>query len=351
VPATASDILSIRNLTVEYRRAGRHRVLRALDDVSLTLRQGQTVGIVGESGSGKSTLGKAILGLAPVYSGTIELNGQDITHLRGRERRALSHTAQVVFQDPYSSLNPARTIGQTLRQPLTAGGAKAAAGTTLQARVEAGLDAVRLPASVASSYPSALSGGQRQRVAIARALMTSPNLVVCDEAVASLDLPIQAQVINLLRDLQERTGIGYLFITHDLAVVRHIADWIVVLYKGRIMESGPTEQICTNPTHPYTQGLVLAAPVPDVGRQAARRATRQALRPPADASRQSAGCAFAPRCYLATDVCWQERPADQARHEAGACACHHADQAAPATKAVPAQAMGTVSTADRKEAQ
>jgi oligopeptide/dipeptide ABC transporter ATP-binding protein len=348
VPGTANDILNIRNLTVEYKRAGRSRILRALDDVSLTLRQGQTVGIVGESGSGKSTLGKAILGLAPVHSGTIELNGQDITHLRGRERRALSHAAQVVFQDPYSSLNPARTIGQTLRQPLAAGRGQTAA---LQARIEAGLDAVGLPASMASRYPSALSGGQRQRVAIARALMTSPSLVICDEAVASLDLPIQAQVVNLLRDLQETTGIGYLFVTHDLAVVRHIADWIVVLYKGRIMESGPTEQICTNPTHPYTQGLVLAAPVPDVDRQAARRATRQALRSPANTSRLSAGCAFAPRCYLATDVCWQERPTDHARHDGGACACHHADQAASATNAVPAQAMGAVTTADREEPQ
>jgi ABC-type oligopeptide transport system ATPase subunit len=266
-------LLDIHGLTIEYRR-GRHAVVRAVDGVSLQVQPGETVGLVGESGSGKSTLGNAVLGLVPVHRGAIFFDGKDITRARFRERRALSEHLQVVFQDPYSSLNPVRTIGQTLAEPLHVH--RKLRRSEREGPIRAMLQRVGLPPEAADRYPAQFSGGQRQRIAIARALMVSPRLIICDEPVSGLDLSVQAQVLNLLFELQRDFGLSYLFISHDLAVVRHVSHRIIVLYRGQIMESGPANQVYEAPSHPYTQALLAAAPVPDPELQEARRAERRA---------------------------------------------------------------------------
>ncbi|MEN3284452.1 MAG: hypothetical protein V7607_5592 [Solirubrobacteraceae bacterium] len=267
-------LLDVTDLTVEYPRGRRKPPLRALDAVSLAIEPGETVGLVGESGSGKSTLGRAVLGLVPARSGTIRFDGRDITHAAAEERRRLSADLQAVFQDPYSSLNPARTVRQTLAEPLGVHERLSRAQT--RERVEAMLRRVGLPADAAERYPRHFSGGQRQRIAIARALMLSPRLVISDEAVSALDLSIQAQILNLLLTLQEELSLSYLFISHDLAVVRHLSHRVVVLYRGEVVESGPTAQVCDAPTHPYTRGLLASAPVADPAVQRKRRGERGA---------------------------------------------------------------------------
>jgi ABC-type oligopeptide transport system ATPase subunit len=265
-------LLEIQDLTVEYRRSRRASVVRALDDVSLHIEPGETLGLVGESGSGKSTLGNVVLGLVAPSQGTVRFEGRDITRVGTRERRRLSRSIQVIFQDPYSSLNPARTIGQTLAEPLMAH--TKLPRPEVARRVAEILGRVGLPGDAASRYPAHFSGGQRQRIAIARALMASPRLVICDEAVSALDLSVQAQVLNLLRALQAELSLSYLFISHDLAVVRHVSHRIAVLYQGRIVEVGSAEQVSKSPSHPYTRALLSAAPVPDPDAQRARRVAR-----------------------------------------------------------------------------
>ncbi|WP_431784537.1 ATP-binding cassette domain-containing protein [Streptomyces chumphonensis] len=271
-----APLLDVADLVVDYRR-GRH-TFRALKGVSMTIGTGECVGLVGESGSGKSTLGKAILGLADVTSGTIRFDGQDITHLKGAARRSLAADLQVVFQDPYGSLDPTMTVGQILAEPLTASGVgKAAARATV---VEM-LDHVRLPADTVTRYPSEFSGGQRQRIAIARALVRRPRLIVCDEPVSALDLTTQAAVIDLFIDIQRETGVSYLFVSHDLGVVRRICHRVSVMYQGECVETGPNERVTRDPEHPYTRRLLLASPVADPARQAERRRSRLGLRSPA----------------------------------------------------------------------
>jgi ABC-type glutathione transport system ATPase component len=267
-------LLQITDLEVEYPGKGfRAEPFRALKGVSLDIRPGETVGLVGESGSGKTTLGRAVLGLAPVTGGSIVYDGRDISHLRRRQRRALADEIQVVFQDPYSSLNPSMTIAQILAEPLTARGVP---GRTANARVKDLLDRVGLPADAARRLPREFSGGQRQRVAIARALALDPKLIVCDEPVSALDLSTQARVLDLFIEIQERTGVAYLFISHDLAVVRHISHRVAVMYRGELVETGDGDQVTARPEHPYTQRLFLAAPVPDPDAQSARREQRRA---------------------------------------------------------------------------
>ncbi|MEN3282044.1 MAG: hypothetical protein V7607_3184 [Solirubrobacteraceae bacterium] len=262
---------------MEFPRGRRRPPLRAVDDVSLTVALGETLGIVGESGSGKSTLGNAVLGLVPVREGRIVFDGRDVTHAGRRVRRELSRDVQVIFQDPYNSLNPVRTIGQTLIEPLLVHGR--AARSDMGAKVAAALALVGLPPEAADRLPAQFSGGQRQRIAIARALMVMPKLIICDEGVSALDLSVQAQVLNLLGDLQRELGLSYLFISHDLAVVRHAANRIAVMHRGRIVELGATEQILGAPRDPYTRRLIDAAPLPDPDAQRARRiARRQAAR-------------------------------------------------------------------------
>jgi ABC-type oligopeptide transport system ATPase subunit len=276
-------LLEVRDLTVRYAQGRRRPPVVALDAVSLTIESGQTVSVVGESGSGKSTLGNAVLGLVRPDAGQIVFAGEQIADAQprrtraervahARRRRSLTAQIQVVFQDPYGSLNPARTIGQTLVEPLLAHQSL----TRSQARdqVAAALRRVGMDATAAGRYPAQFSGGQLQRIAIARALMLSPRLVICDEAVSALDLSIQAQILNLLRELQRDLGLSYLFISHDLAVVRHISHRVVVLYRGQVREEGPAAEVCEHPNHPYTQALLAAAPVPDPVEQRARRAQR-----------------------------------------------------------------------------
>ena len=262
-----SNLLEVDNIEVRYGQ------FRALNGVSITLAPGETLGLVGESGSGKSTLGRAVLGLAEVSAGTITYLDQDITHLGRAQRRALSREIQVVFQDPYTSLNAMLTVGDILAEPLMVQGISR---TEARLRIQELLDQVRLPSDAAARLPREFSGGQRQRVAIARALAINPQLIVCDEPVSALDLSTQARVIDLFIDIQERTGVAYLFISHDLAVVRAISHRVAVMNQGLIVEQGPAGQVTTNPTDSYTQRLLMAAPVPDPVAQAERRRARQA---------------------------------------------------------------------------
>ncbi|GAA0491711.1 ATP-binding cassette domain-containing protein [Microbacterium aurantiacum] len=273
----SSSLLEIEDLEVTYVARGlRSRSFRALAGVSLDIRPGETVGLVGESGSGKSTLGRAILGLAPVTAGVIRYRDRDIAHLGRRERRALSSDIQVIFQDPYSSLSPSLTVGDTLAEPLRAQGM---AGRDATARIAELLDLVGMPSDSVRRLPREFSGGQRQRVAIARALALEPALIVCDEPVSALDLTTQARVLDLLKEVQQRTGVAYLFVSHDLNVVRVMSHRVSVMYRGEIVEHGPAAQVTTAPAHPYTQRLLLASPVADPRAQAERRAEFARTRP------------------------------------------------------------------------
>ena len=271
----SDNLLDVRELRVAYAGRGfRAKPVEVLHGVSLAVGKGETVGIVGESGSGKTTIGRAVLGLVPTSGGTVTFDGRDITHLTGRRRRALARDIQVVFQDPYSSLNPSLTVGDILSEPLVVQGVSR---RDAQSRIRTLLDQVGLPADAAQRLPREFSGGQRQRVAIARALALKPKLIVCDEPVSALDLSTQARVLDLLVDIQRRTGVAYLFISHDLAVVRHVSHRVGVVYRGDIVESGPAEKVTTAPEHPYTRRLMLAAPVADPARQRQRREERRRL--------------------------------------------------------------------------
>lgn len=270
-----TTLLEIDKLVVEFPKPSLlAKPFRALHGVSLDIAPGETVGLVGESGSGKTTLGRAVLGLAPVTEGSITFSGEDITRASGARRRALSRDIQVVFQDPYSSLNPAMTVGAILEEPLTVAGMSRGAA---RERIRELLDQVKLPRDAAERLPRNFSGGQRQRIAIARALALEPKLIVCDEPVSALDLSTQARVLELLISIQERTGVAYLFISHDLSVVRHISHRVAVMYHGEIVEYGRAAQVTDEPKHPYTRKLLMAAPVPDPVRQAARRAERERM--------------------------------------------------------------------------
>jgi ABC-type glutathione transport system ATPase component len=268
-------LLVVDRLEVEYPVKGfRRKPFRALKGVSLDILPGECVGLVGESGSGKTTLGRAVLGLAPVTGGSIRFKGAEIGHLTRRQRRELSSDIQVVFQDPYSSLNPSLTIEQSLTEPLRV---KKVSAVDASQRVRKLLDQVGLPSNAATRLPREFSGGQRQRIAIARALALSPQLIVCDEPVSALDLSTQARVLDLFKDIQEQTGVAYLFVSHDLAVVRHLSHRVAVMYRGEIVEYGPGDKVTSDPEHPYTQRLLLAAPVPDPVLQEQRRADRRRL--------------------------------------------------------------------------
>ena len=253
-------LLDVRDLSVDFPARsglGRRRV-RAVRGVDLHIEVGETLGLVGESGSGKSTIGNAVLGLVPPAAGRIMLHGKEITRVPAAARRALATRIQVVFQDPYGSLNPSRTIGSTLAEPVRVHrGLSRANAAPL---VTAALERVGLPVAAAGRYPAQFSGGQRQRIAIARALILEPELVICDEPTSALDLSVQAQILNLLLELQRDLGLAYLFISHDIDVVRHLAHRVVVLRDGEVVEHGPVGRVTTNPRHPYTQALLDAVP-------------------------------------------------------------------------------------------
>jgi oligopeptide/dipeptide ABC transporter ATP-binding protein len=303
--ATEAPRLDVDRLTVRY-RVGRGRPsLVALRDVGLRIAPGETVAVVGESGSGKSTLGNAILGLVPAAEGTIRFEGEDITHATRARRRLLTGQIQAIFQDPYGSLNPVRTIAQTLVEPLRAH--EHLKGAATRERIADALESVGLASEDANRYPADFSGGQRQRIAIARALILKPRLVVCDEPTSSLDLSVQAQILNLLKELQRGLGLSYLFITHDLALVRHMARRVTVLYHGQVMEAGDSLSVSEKPLHPYTQALLDAVPAVDPAEQRKRRRVHSG-----GAERITAipegGCPFAPRCPFVMDECRRFRP-------------------------------------------
>ena len=266
-----APILQVQDLVVTFpgRRGSSTTVIHG---VSFDLAAGETLSLVGESGSGKTTIGRAILGLAPVTAGTISFRGRAISNVPRRERRKLAKDIQVVFQDPYSSLNPSMTVESILVEPLAAAGV-----TEGRARVRELLDAVGLPDNAGSRYPREFSGGQRQRIAIARALALRPSVIVCDEPTSALDVTTQATVLTLFKELQEATGVAYLFISHDLGVVNEISDRIAVLYRGEIVEIGEAHQVATAPRHAYTRRLQMAAPVADPAKQRIRRNQRLAL--------------------------------------------------------------------------
>ncbi|WP_105565885.1 ATP-binding cassette domain-containing protein [Microbacterium halophytorum] len=269
------SLLEIDDLVVEYPGRGfRAEPFRAVKGVSLDIRAGETVGLVGESGSGKSTIGRAILGLAPVTSGTITYAGEDISRPSPARRRELTRDLQVVFQDPYSSLDPTMTIGDILTEPLVS---RKASKADARARVQELLDVVQLPSDTLERRPRDFSGGQRQRVAIARALALDPKVIVADEPVSALDLSTQARVLELFIEIQERTGVAYLFVSHDLAVVREMAHRVAVMRRGEIVEFGDGDAVTSNPKHPYTQRLLLSSPVPDPVAQEKRRAERREI--------------------------------------------------------------------------
>ncbi|MBB1250919.1 ABC transporter ATP-binding protein [Rhizobium sp. G21] len=297
--------------------------VRAVDGVDLRVEQGEALALVGESGCGKSTLGRALLRLEQVSEGAVRFSGRDLTGLDQSLLRPLRRNMQMVFQDPFSSLNPRMKIGETLAEPLLVH--SLATRAEARARVAEMLEIVGLDPAVANRHPHAFSGGQRQRIAIARAVIARPSFVVADEPISALDISVQAQILDLFEDLKERFALTYLFISHDLAVVRHIADRVAVMYLGRIVEEGSPETVFGNPLHPYTQALLAAVPSPDPVRERNRPEPVLRGEPPSPASR-IVGCRFRGRCAHAMPICATSDPAlarvGDNKHSA-ACFLHH----------------------------
>jgi oligopeptide transport system ATP-binding protein len=324
---TAFDpVLDVRDVAVHFTPRdgwlGRPRpAVKAVDGVDLTIGGGETLGLVGESGCGKSTLSNAIVGLVPPTRGSIRVRGQEIAGASRRTIHAARRHVQMVFQDPALSLNPRVTVGAAIAEPLVVRGI--AAGQALEERVDTLLAQVGLRAEHARRYPHQLSGGQRQRIVIARALALEPALVICDEPVSALDVSVRAQILNLLVDLQRRKGVSYLFVSHDLSVVRHIADRVAVMYLGRIVEQASRAVFFAAPKHPYARALMSAVPVADPVAQRARRRTVLSGELPSPTN-VPPGCPFHTRCAFATDICVRERPLLTPRSDGALVACHHA---------------------------
>jgi oligopeptide transport system ATP-binding protein len=321
----STPLLQVDGLSVRFaaRAAdGSRATLRAVDDVSFEIAPGETLGVVGESGCGKSTLARALLRLVPIAAGTMRFDGRDYTREDERSLRSLRRAIRMVFQDPLASLNPRFTIGEAVREPLDI----FEPGTPRAQReraVAAMLERVGLGAGFRDRYPHELSGGQNQRVSIARALIGEPRLVICDESVSALDVSIQAQILNLLADIQRDTGIALVFISHDLSVVRHISRRLLVLYLGRVMEYGEAAAIFARPRHPYTGSLIDAVPVPDPLHERARTSMGMAGDLPSPLDPPS-GCVFRTRCARASVQCKMAAPAlRQAPDSPVSLACHH----------------------------
>jgi oligopeptide/dipeptide ABC transporter ATP-binding protein len=317
-------LVEVRDLVTHFtRRTGllgtRKETVQAVSGVSLDIAPHETLGLVGESGCGKTTLGRTILRLIERTSGEVTFDGQDVFALDAEALRRLRRRMQIIFQDPYASLNPRMTIGRAVREGIDVH--HLAAGQEAQRRVLALLEEVGLPADAASRYPHEFSGGQRQRAGIARALAVEPEFIVCDEPVSALDVSVQAQVLNLLADLQARRGLAYLFISHDLAVIRHIAPRVAVMYLGRIVEQGPSDAIFARPLHPYTQALLSAVPVIDPRTQRARIVLSGD--PPSPVT-PPPGCPFHPRCqHPGKDAtCQTVRPDFRSLEPGHQVACH-----------------------------
>jgi oligopeptide/dipeptide ABC transporter ATP-binding protein len=316
----ARPLLRVENLVKHH--STRRGILRAVDGVSFELAAGATLGLVGESGCGKSTLGRAILGLDRVDGGSVRFEDRELVGLSRRRMRPLRRHMQMVFQDPFGSLNPRSTVGRILSEPFRVHGI----GTRAErkGRVMALLERVGLRPEHAERYPHEFSGGQRQRISIARAIALKPKLIICDEAVSALDVSIQAQIVNLLKSLQAEFGLSYLFISHDLGVVAHMADVIAVMYLGRIVEIGTKERLIAAPRHPYTQALFSAVPRSPAQAAMGARSGRIALRgePPSPLDPPS-GCGFHPRCAFASERCRGEAPALREIAAGQDVACHH----------------------------
>lgn len=291
-------------------------ILHAVDNVSFSIRRGETLGVVGESGCGKSTLGRTLIGLNKATSGQILFEGKDITQHKGRK---MVTEMQMIFQDPFSSLDPRKTLYEQIAAPLRINhlchGRK-----ELDKKVAELMDTVGLARRLTYSYPHELDGGRRQRIGIARALAVAPKFVVCDEPVSALDVSIQAQVLNLLQDLQEQKGLTYIFITHDLSVVRHISNHIMVMYVGCMVEKCPSHELFQHPMHPYTKGLLSAVPIPNIDVKKERILMKGELTSPVD---PKPGCRFANRCIYATQQCRTVQPAYQEVRPGHYVACHH----------------------------
>ncbi len=327
---TNEPLLRVEHLSKEFPAeagmlAGRFskRVVSAVNDVSFEIHAGETFGLVGESGCGKSTTGRSIMRLTNPTSGKVFFEGKDVSQMNKRELKNLRREMQFIFQDPYASLNPRMTIGEIVSEPMTIHGV----GTKEERMktVRELLDVVGLNPEHINRYPHEFSGGQRQRIGIARAFALRPKLIICDEPVSALDVSIQAQVLNLLKDLQERYGTAYLFIAHDLSVVQHISDRVAVMYLGKMVELSDWKTLYTEPHHPYTQSLLSAVPVPDPDIQKTRKRIILAGDPPSPIDPPS-GCRFHTRCPIAQAICSKEDPEWKEVDSGHFCACHFAQK-------------------------
>jgi oligopeptide/dipeptide ABC transporter ATP-binding protein len=293
--------------------------VHAVNDVTLSIREGETVGLVGESGCGKTTISRAIMRLIDATDGTIRFRGQDVTKAGRKEMEPVRREMQMVFQDPFASLNPRKRVGQIIGMPLRLHGA---ARTEVEAQVRDLLGKVGLQKEHVSRFPHEFSGGQRQRIGVARALALEPRLIVLDEPVSALDVSVQAQIINLLDDLQQAFKLTFLFVAHDLSVVRHVSDRIAVMYLGKLMEVSPAEELYTKPIHPYTAALLAAVPIPDPRENRARERIVVSGEPPNPIDPPS-GCVFHPRCPRATEICKRVEPPLVRYPNGHLAACHH----------------------------